>query len=65
MDGMVAEFSLKGGEIPKAIKKEEFSGRINLREIDIIRFRHRLRLHVLKSIRLYNDIKIIYRGGWI
>ena len=35
---IVAEFLTKGGEIPKAIKQEESSGRINLGDVDSIRF---------------------------
>ena len=45
----MAEFLLKGGEIPKAIKQEESSGRINLGDVDIIRFRHRRCLPLFKE----------------
>ena len=46
---IVAEFSLKRGEIPKAIKQEESSGRINLWDIYIIRFRRRRCLPLFKE----------------
>ena len=35
---IVVEFLFKGGEIPQAIKQKESSGRINLGDVDSIRF---------------------------
>ena len=45
----MAEYLLKGGEIPKAIKQKESRGRINLWDIDIIRFRRSQCLPLFKE----------------
>ena len=64
----MAEYLLKGGEIPKAIKQKESRGRINLWDIDIIRFRRSRCLPLFKEheahLRVVSNKTDRYESNW-